>query len=78
LQTIAAGGRSYCILRSGGTTKAARSFACAVPALTMRATSIQNGPTGMWAYFLRAIHPDTVAVGDERRSEVSCELHLRI
>ena len=27
--------------------------ACAA-ALTIRATSIQNGPTRMWAYFLRA------------------------
>src|ERR1019366_4790814 len=47
-------GRNYCILRPGGTMKAARSLACADPAPTMRATSIQNGPTGMWAYFLRA------------------------
>lgn len=47
-------GRSYCILRFGGTMKAARSPACAVPALTIRATSTQNGPTGMCAYFLRA------------------------
>ena len=49
-------GRNYCILRSGGTMGNAVSplACCAVPALTIRATSIQNGPTGMWAYFLRA------------------------
>jgi hypothetical protein len=45
---------NYCIFRSGGTMKAARSLARAVPALTICVTSIQNGPTGMWAYFLRA------------------------
>ena len=47
-------GRNYCIFRSGETTKAAPSLASAVPALTIRAASSQNGPTGVWAYFLRA------------------------